>query len=67
MVFIPVAVIGSPRVIVTEPADSQGKQRTTILTFEVNSVLLIAGRCSISIPDGTKLPCVMLCIWRGST
>lgn len=66
IVLIPCAVYGSPTVTVTEPESPHGKQEITTVTFEVDSIYMIAGRCSISIPDESKLVCVMLCIRRGS-
>ncbi|PVH70285.1 hypothetical protein DL98DRAFT_661243 [Cadophora sp. DSE1049] len=64
IVLIPVAISGSPMAIVQEPKgteESKGGRKTT-LTFKTNSELMISGRCSIVIPDQTKVVCVMLCI-----
>lgn len=41
--------------------EPKGGRRTT-LTFKTNSELMISRRCSILIPDQTKVVCVMLCI-----
>ena len=70
IVLIPVAISGSPMAIVQEPkgtAVSHGAEepkdgRRTTFTFKTNSELMISGRCSILIPDQTKVVCVMLCI-----
>jgi len=70
IVLIPVAISGSPMAIVQEPkgtAVSHGAEepkdgRRTTLTFKTHSELMISGRCSILIPDQTKVVCVMLCI-----
>ena len=64
IVLIPHAVSGSAKVTVKEPQGSHGKQRTTTIIFKVDSIYMISGRCSISVPDDTKLVCVMLCMWR---
>jgi hypothetical protein len=65
-VLITVAISGSPVATVQEPKGPHGEQRTTTLTFKADSVHMIAGRCSILVPDKTRIICVMLCIWKGS-
>lgn len=66
IVLVAAAIYGSPKVTVRDPQGLNGKQRETTITFEADSIHMIAGRCTISIPDETILFCVMLCIRRGS-
>lgn len=65
IVLIPRVISGSSKVTVKEPQGPLSKQKMMTVTFEVDSIYMIAGGCSISVPDETKLVCVMLCIWRG--
>jgi len=63
IVLIPVAISGSPVPTVQEQKGSKGERQTT-LTFSTNSEVMISGRCSMWIPDETKVVCVVLCIGK---
>jgi hypothetical protein len=66
IVLIPCAIYGSPELTIMEPESSDGTKQMITVRLEVDSIYMIPGRCSISLPEGSRHVFVMLCIRRGS-
>jgi len=57
IILIPVVIAGSDEGTLQE----QTTDRRTTFKFETNSELMVTARCSIWIPQGSKVVCVVLC------
>jgi hypothetical protein len=60
IVLIPVAMNGSVQATVHDPKTKQ----ETAFTFQTGVVYIITGRCSIRLPEGSKVACAGLAIKR---
>lgn len=58
IVLIPVAMTRSPLATVADRASG----RSTTITFTENSEVMVTGRGTIGMPEGSKVVCVVLCI-----
>jgi hypothetical protein len=60
VVLIPVLTDGSGKAKVEEP--KTGRQEDII--FSTQSIIMVSGRCTLWIQEGSKVVCAMLCIGR---